>query len=57
VWRRPQLSAYLTREHDVDEFHVVIHSEDTDRAAYLSLDQARALRGALDRLLALDVAQ
>jgi len=51
TWVLPHLNVYLSRDYDLEDPQVVIHSEDADAELYLSLDAARSLRDKLDGLL------
>lgn len=52
VWRYPWLSVYLRREYDHDEATLVLHSEETDKELYLTLDEVRTLARHMSHLLA-----
>ena len=49
TWGRPYLNVYVRREHDLEESHVVIHSEETDKELYPSLTEANQLREHLEQ--------
>ena len=51
VWRYPWLNVYLRRDHDHDDASVVIHSEETDKELFLTLEETRTLRDHLSSLL------